>query len=314
MMRVIFAGTPAFARESLRALLEAGTRPLAVLTQPDRPAGRGKKLSPSPVKVYAESQGLLVLQPESLGQHSVVSELGNFDADVFVVAAYGLLLPRAVLDLPKAACVNVHASLLPRWRGAAPIQASILAGDSETGISLMQMEAGLDTGPVYVKSAIPIGPDETAGELQDRLAMLGANLLVDHLQAIVSGDISAEPQQNDYASYAPKINARDAQLDFRRQAEDLRRQVRAFNPVPGAWAILNDERLKFWRAQVVELVDATPGTIVNATSSGIDIACPDACLRITELQRPGKDRVTAAEFITQFGANAAIVGQVFDTA
>jgi len=314
MTRVIFAGTPAFARESLRGLIEAGTRPLAVLTQPDRPAGRGKKLSPSPVKAYAESQGLLVLQPESLRQQGVATELRNFNADVIVVAAYGLLLPQEVLDLPKAACVNVHASLLPRWRGAAPIQACILAGDSETGISLMRMEAGLDTGPVYVKSAIRIGPDETAGELQDRLAMLGADVLVEHLQAIVSGDISAEPQQNDDASYAPKISVRDAQLDFRRQAEDLRHQVRAFNPVPGAWAILNGERLKFWRAQVVDAVDAVPGTIVNATSSGIDIACPDACLRLTELQRPGKDRVTAAEFITQFGANAGIIGQVFDPA
>ncbi|MEM9209582.1 MAG: methionyl-tRNA formyltransferase, partial [Pseudomonadota bacterium] len=232
--RVIFAGTPAFALASLQALVERGVTPVAVLTQPDRPAGRGRKLTPSPVKRYAVEKGLTVMQPTTLKDPDVVRSLAELDADVMVVAAYGLLLPQAVLDLPARGCLNVHASLLPRWRGAAPIQAAILAGDTETGICLMQMEAGLDTGPVYASASVPIAPAATAGEVHDRLAALGGQLLAARLDDILCGDLVAEPQDEALSSYAPKIRPADAVIDWARSARELDRQVRAYNPVPGA--------------------------------------------------------------------------------
>jgi methionyl-tRNA formyltransferase len=308
MTRVVFAGTPEFARESLRALLDSGIRPLAVLTQPDRPAGRGKKLQASAVKEFAVQRDLPVLQPESLKPAQVVEELVAFKSDLLIVAAYGLLLPQRVLDIPHVACINVHASLLPRWRGAAPIQAAILAGDKQTGISLMQMEAGLDTGPVYASSSIDIGELETAGELHDRLARLGGELLVQQIGNIVSGACKADAQNDSEATYAAKIKSADAELDWQRSAVELQRTVRAYNPVPGAWTTLQGERLKCWRAEAVDGTGEGPGSIVNSGTEGISVACGEGILRITELQRPGRRRITAAELAGQLDLDQAVFG------
>ncbi len=296
---VIFAGTPDFAVASLKALVESGITPIAVLTQPDRPAGRGKRLSASPVKQFAEDLGIPVLQPGTLRDTSVVAELEAMQPDLMVVTAYGLLLPQNVLDIPRAGCVNVHASLLPRWRGAAPIQAALLAGDEETGVCLMSIEAGLDTGPVYSSDAITINDDETAGELHDRLAKLGGRVLAQHVKEIAAGKLEAIAQDDSRATYAGKIATADAAIDWRRSARDIDRQVRAFNPVPGAWFMHGDERIKCWRAKAVAGVDAPPGTVVAASQEGVVVACGDGALSIESLQRPGKRTITAGEFANQ---------------
>jgi len=297
--KVIFAGTPEFAVASLKALVESGITPIAVLTQPDRPAGRGKRLSASPVKQFAEDLGIPVLQPKTLRDAGVVAELEAMQPDLMVVAAYGLLLPQNVLDIPRAGCVNVHASLLPRWRGAAPIQAALLAGDEKTGVCLMSIEAGLDTGPVYSSDAITVNDGETAGELHDRLAELGGRVLAQHVKEIAAGKLEAITQDDDDATYAGKIATADAAIDWRRSARDIDRQVRAFNPVPGAWFMHGDERIKCWRAKPVAGVDATPGTVVAASQEGIVVACGDGALSIGSLQRPGKRIITAGEFANQ---------------
>ncbi len=307
MSRIIFAGTPEFACESLRALLESGVRPVAVLTQPDRPAGRGKKLRESTVKQYAREQGLYLMQPASLKGADILAELEALNADLFVVAAYGLLLPQSILDVPRVACVNVHGSLLPRWRGAAPVQAAILAGDKQTGISLMQMEAGLDTGPVYATSSLEIGATETAGELHDRLATLGGKLLVQHLGDIAKGILTPNEQSDDCATYASKIHTDDARLDWSLSASELLRMVRAYNPVPGAWTTLDRERLKCWRAAVSSEEDSTPGGIISASPEGIVVACGEGSLCLTELQRPGKTAISAAEFERQLELDHAVL-------
>ncbi len=297
--RVIFAGTPEFALASLQALVESGVVPVAVLTQPDRPAGRGKKLTASPVKQYALEEGIDVLQPTTLRDDEVLAQLAALQPDIMVVAAYGLILPQAALDIPARGCVNVHASLLPRWRGAAPIQAAILAGDEETGICLMQMEAGLDTGPVYIAEALTIGERETAGDLHDRLAALGGNLLAANLSAIIAGQLQPTPQDDSTATYAGKINKADAELDWRRDAEELERRVRAYNPVPTAWFEVDGQRIKCWEAESAASVDAPPGTVVTNGPDGVLVACGTGALRMTALQRPGKRRVTAQEFSAQ---------------
>jgi methionyl-tRNA formyltransferase len=297
--KVIFAGTPDFAVASLKALVDSGVAPIAVLTQPDRPAGRGKRLSASPVKLLAEELGIPVLQPKTLRDASVVAELEALQPDLIVVAAYGLLLPQNVLDIPRAGCLNVHASLLPRWRGAAPIQAVILAGDEKTGVCLMSMEAGLDTGPVYGSDAITINDGETAGELHDRLAKLGGRVLAQHIKDIASGKLEAIAQDDNCATYAGKIETADAAIDWQHSARQIERQVRAFNPVPGAWFMHGDERIKCWRAKSIAGVNAPPGTVVTATKEGIVIACGDGALSIESLQRPGKRAVTAGEFANQ---------------
>ena len=293
--RVLFAGTPEFALASLKALVEAGVRPVAVLTQPDRPAGRGKKLTASPVKRYAEDCDLPVLQPPSLRDDAVQAQLAALEPDLMVVAAYGLILPQAVLDIPRLGCLNVHASMLPRWRGAAPIQAAILAGDTETGISLMQMEAGLDTGPVFVSSTLGIGEQDTAGDLHDRLAALGGQMLKEHLPQIIAGELKPVAQDDSLASYAPKIEKRDAKLDWQLDASTLARRVRAYNPVPGAWFEFEDMRIKVWRARPLADVDAPAGT-VTAVGDSIIVACRVGALALDALQRPGKRPVSAAEF------------------
>jgi methionyl-tRNA formyltransferase len=295
--RVLFAGTPEFALASLQALTGSGIVPLAVLTQPDRPAGRGKRLTASPVKLFALEHGIEVLQPATLKDPDAVARVAAFAPDILVVAAYGLILPQSVLDIPTKGCLNVHASLLPRWRGAAPIQAAILAGDAETGVSLMAMTAGLDCGPVYVEERIAIGPDDTAGELHDRLAVLGGELLVRHFDAIVSGALQAEQQDDALATYAPKIGKQDARLDWREPAEALQRRVRAYNPVPGAFFLLDGAPVKCWRAGVVACSDeAAPGDVLSADRDGIVVACGRDALRLDSLQRPGKRPVTAGEF------------------
>ncbi len=305
MSRIVFAGTPEFARESLKKLVASGIRPEAVLTQPDRPAGRGKKLRVSAVKQYAQELGLHLMQPTSMKGADVLAELEALNADLIVVAAYGLLLPQTILDLPRVACVNVHASLLPRWRGAAPIQAAILAGDKQTGISLMQMDAGLDTGGIYATSSLEIGDTETAGELHDRLAILGGELLVQHLAEIAEGKLVPVVQQDSTASYAGKIRTEDARLDWSRTATELERVVRAYNPVPGAWTTLNGERLKCWRAVACSDNGGDPGTVISLSDAGVVVACGEGSLCLTEVQRPGKTAVTAAEFIRQLDLDQA---------
>ncbi|MGI9222555.1 MAG: methionyl-tRNA formyltransferase [Woeseiaceae bacterium] len=303
--RVIFAGTPAFARESLQALVESGTKPVAVFTQPDRPAGRGKKLTASPVKEYALQQSIEVLQPETLRDDNSIQQITALDADVMIVAAYGLLLPQRVLDLPKHGCINVHASLLPRWRGAAPIQAAILAGDEQTGVCLMSMTAGLDCGPVFVSQASPIMVDENAGGLHDRLAVAGAELLVENLPGILDGALQAVAQDDDQATYAHKIKTTDASIDWQRPATELARLVRAYNPVPGAWFMLDKDRIKCWQAETSSTDAAPPGQVIASDADGVVVACGQGALRLLELQRAGKKRVNAA----QFSANAELVGR-----
>ncbi len=293
--RVIFAGTPAFALASLSALVGSGVTPCAVLTQPDRRAGRGKRMTESPVKRYAREHGIPVLQPATLRDPAAAAEIAALEPDVLVVAAYGLILPQAVLDIPRAACVNVHASLLPRWRGAAPIQAAILAGDDKTGISLMQVTAGLDSGPVYVTSELPIGERETAGELHDRLAALGGKLLADNFEGILSGTLPATEQDEGAATYAGKIDTSDARLDWSESAEMLSRRVRAFNPAPGAYFFADGEsegalRIKCWRARPVDSPAAAAGTVLQCDRGGLVIACGAGALAIDELQLPGKRR------------------------
>ncbi len=293
--RVMFAGTPEFALASLSALVDSGIMPCAVLTQPDRPAGRGKRMTESPVKRYARERKIPVLQPVTLRDAKITAEIAAFEPDLLVVAAYGLILPQAVLDIPRAGSVNVHASLLPRWRGAAPIQAAILAGDETTGVSLMQVTAGLDSGPVYVTSELSIGEQETAGELHDRLAELGGRLLADNLDAILRGSLAATEQDEDVATYAGKIDKSDARLDWSQRAEILARRVRAYNPVPGAYFFADGEaeaasRIKCWAARALDAPAADAGTVLQCDREGLVIACGAGALAIDELQLPGRRR------------------------
>ncbi len=298
--RIVFAGTPEFALASLTALVNAGHFVVAVLTQPDRPAGRGRRVTASPVKRFAEERGIAVLQPETLRDDALVAEIQGLRPDVMIVAAYGLILPQHVLDIPRHGCLNVHASVLPRWRGAAPIQAAILAADKTTGVSLMRMTPGLDCGPVYSERLAAIGAGECAGELHDRLAVLGGELLVTDLLKVLSGDLAPVDQDESLATYAPKIQKQDAELDWTLSADELQRHVRAYNPVPGAYFFSrNGVRIKIWKASVVGGIDAPPGTFVQYDGTGIVVACGRDGLQLLSLQRPGKRRAPAHEFITQ---------------
>lgn len=296
---ILFAGTPEFARESLRALVESNHTPIAVLTQPDRPAGRGKKMTSSPVKVFAESHKIELWQPVTLRDPGITIRVTDLAPDIIVVAAYGLILPPAILDIPKFGCLNVHASLLPRWRGAAPVQQAILSGDEESGVCLMQMETGLDTGPVYASASTPIGNDETAGELLDRLATMGGELLVRYLDEIINGKLAAVEQDESRATYADKIRSDDAVIDWDKDAEEIRRRVRAYNPVPGAYFELEGDRIKCWSAEIVADRGGPSGSVIEAGKSGIVVACRSGALRLIELQRPGRNRVTGSEFAAQ---------------
>lgn len=297
--RIVFAGTPEFARASLQALTAAGHSVVAVYTQPDRPAGRGRRLTASPVKHLAEDCGIPVLQPKTLRDPAVAADLKALRPDIMVVAAYGLLLPQNVLDIPTHGCLNVHASLLPRWRGAAPIQAAILANDAVTGISLMAMTAGLDCGPVFSTAELEIGSEESAGELHDRLASLGGELLVRDLGKILGGKTPVN-QDESLTTYAAKIQKQDAELDWSLPADQLHRHIRAYNPVPGAFFFAEgDVRVKVWQATLVSDVDALPGTFTQYDSDGIVVACGKGGLNLRSLQLPGKRRALAHEFVTQ---------------
>lgn len=307
MTRIVFAGTPDFALVSLQALVESGRRPVAVLTQPDRPAGRGKKLTASPVKRYAEQQGIPVLQPPTLRDAEAAAELESLRPDVMIVAAYGLILPQNVLDIPTHGCLNVHASSLPRWRGAAPIQAAIIANDETTGISLMAMTAGLDCGPVFHTSELTIGDDETAGELHDRLAALGGAILVEYLDSILEGDLTATEQDESLVTYAPKIEKQDAAIDWSLPADEIARRVRAYNPFPGTFFFADDTRIKVWRATAVE-GGADAGAVLRNDRNSVVVACGSGALRLDELQLPGKRRATAQDFVGQFDLTGARLG------
>lgn len=303
-LKILFAGTPEFAAVTLNALLDAGYEIVAVYTQPDRPAGRGRKLTASSVKALALEHHLPVVQPVSLRVEEAQQELAAWGADLMVVAAYGLILPQAVLDTPHLGCVNVHASLLPRWRGAAPIQRAILAGDAETGITIMQMDAGLDTGDMLHLAPCPISDDDTAQTLHDKLASLGAQALVETLPALVAGTCTPQVQDAGCATYAEKLQKAEAQLDWQQPAELLARQVRAFNPWPVSFAPLSDgegksgQNLRIWMAlPLTSSVQATPGEVIAESCEGIDVATVDGTLRVTRLQMPGAKPLSAAEFL-----------------
>ena len=294
-MKVAFAGTPEFAAAALEAILAAGFDVPLVLTQPDRPAGRGMQLQPSPVKRVALAAGIPVHQPEKLRTPEQQAPLAAVQADVLVVAAYGIILPQAVLDLPRHGCLNIHASLLPRWRGAAPIHRAIQAGDAATGITIMQMDAGLDTGPMLLSRAEAIHADDTTGSLHDRLAQLGADMIVEALRALPGG-LTATPQPADGVTYAAKIGKAEASIDWNRPAVELERAIRAFNPFPGAVATLQQTPVKLWRARAIDAA-GTPGEVLLAEGAGVIVACGEGALCITELQKPGGKRLPAADFL-----------------
>ena len=300
-LRVIFAGTPEFSLPPLRALIDAGCEIVAVLTQPDRVAGRGKRLRASPVKQLATENGLSVLQPESLRDTGWQQKLAELQPDLMVVVAYGLMIPDPLLELPGLGCWNIHASLLPRWRGAAPIQRAIEAGDTQTGVCLMQMEATLDTGPVFQCLATPIEYMDTADTLHNRLAALGAQVLMNCIELVKRGELSAPVAQDETKSnYARKLSKPEAELDWGQAAEVLQRKVRAFNPWPVAWCELDGQRLRIWQAEVVSsAVDGIPGEIITQQQSLI-IGTAEKSMKILEIQREGGQRMTAGNFINAY--------------
>ncbi len=304
-MRVAFAGTPEFAAVALRALLDAGFEVPLVLTQPDRPAGRGQKLVASPVKLVALQRGIPVHQPERLKDPATHAPLIAAAPDVLVVAAYGLILPQAVLDIPQRGCINIHASLLPRWRGAAPIQRSLEAGDAETGVTIMRMEAGLDTGPMLLAYAIKVSPGETASMLHDKLALLGGRLIVATLNEL--DILQPVPQPAAGVTYAAKIGKAEAAIDWRRPAAEIERRIRAFDPFPGCTAQLGDATFKIWCAMPADGA-GQPGEILAVAPEGITVACGEGALRLVELQKPGGRRLASADFLHGF---AFVPGQRF---
>jgi methionyl-tRNA formyltransferase len=321
-MRIAFAGTPEFARAALDALHAAGFAITLALTQPDRPAGRGMKLQASPVKQFALQHGIALAQPRSLrldGQYpqdaaAARSALLAAQADALIVAAYGLILPQWVLDLPRLGCLNIHASLLPRWRGAAPIQRAIEAGDQESGVTIMQMNAGLDTGDILLAQRLPIAARDTAATLHDQLAALGARLIVQALQQSATGRLPATPQPAAGVTYASKIDKREAAINWRQPAGQIERRIRAFDPFPGASSILNGVAIKLWRSEVGSYQgshDKRHGQILSVTNAGITVACGAGALTLTELQRPGGKRLPAREFLRGCALEA---GQCFEPA
>jgi methionyl-tRNA formyltransferase len=298
-MRIVFAGTPEFAAQALAALLAAGHHLPLVLAQPDRPSGRGLSLKTGAVKRLALEQGLPVYQPASLKSPESHQPIMDARPDVMVVAAYGLILPQAVLDIPRLGCINIHASLLPRWRGAAPIQRAILAGDAETGVTIMRMEAGLDSGPMLLRQSLPIAATDTAGTLHDKLAGLGARLIVEALPKLERGELPEEPQPAAGVTYAAKLGKAEALLDWRQPAAAVSRAVRAFNPFPGATAQLDGKVVKIWSTETVA-ASGEAGRILAVDSSGVVIACGEGALRLTELQKSGGKRLSAADFLHGF--------------
>ena len=298
-LRLVFAGTPEFSVPCFEACRTSGAELVAAYTQPDRPAGRGRRLTPSPVKQAALAAGIAVEQPESLKSAAVQQILADYRPDLLVVVAYGLILPRKVLAIPRMGCWNVHASLLPRWRGAAPIQRAILAGDEETGGDLMQMEAGLDTGPVMLQRRTPIHREDTGGSLHDRLSALGAELLAEGLRRTLAGEIlRATPQVEEGVTYAHKLDKAEAKLDFSRTAIELERQVRAFDPWPVAEGEIGNEMLRIRAARAIARDHhAEPGQVLAANREGIEIACGQGALRVTAVQRAGGRQISAVDYL-----------------
>lgn len=295
-LRLIFAGTPEFAARHLKALLDAGHTIAAVYSQPDRPAGRGKKLQASPVKQLALEHGLTVYQPLNFKAPEALAELQAHQADLMVVVAYGLILPQAVLDAPRLGCINVHASLLPRWRGAAPIQRAIEAGDAETGITIMQMEAGLDTGPMLLKTSCAISDQDSAASLHDKLAEQGGPALVSAIASLAQGELIAETQDDALTCYAPKITKEEAEINWQDSAATLCRKIRAFNPFPVSYTYLGEDRLKIQSAKALD-AQGEPGFILRADAEGIVVACGQGAIQITELQLPGARAMSAKELL-----------------
>lgn len=285
-LRIVFAGTPEFAAEHLKALLGSSHQIVAVYSQPDRPAGRGQKLTPSPVKLLAMQHEIPVLQPQTLRDPAAQAELAALKPDLMVVVAYGLILPQVVLDIPRLGCINSHASLLPRWRGAAPIQRAVEAGDAESGVTVMQMEAGLDTGPMLLKVSTAISADDTGGSLHDRLATLGPQAVIEAISGLADGTLKGEVQDDSLATYAHKLNKDEARLDWSRPAIELERLVRAFHPWPMCHSTLNGDAIKVHAAALGDGQGA-PGLILAADKSGLNVACGDGALRLTRLQLPG---------------------------
>lgn len=304
-MRIVFAGTPEFAALHLQALLDDGSGNhdiVAVYTQPDRPAGRGKKLTPSPVKALAKSHRIPVHQPLSLKDAKQQQILAELNADIMVVVAYGLLLPPTILDTPKHGCINVHASLLPRWRGAAPIQRAIEAGDTETGVTIMQMDVGLDTGDMLQTCCCTIEKSDTGGSLHDKLAVIGPPALLTTLEQIAQGTVVAEKQNDAFSNYAPKITKQEALLDWSQPADVLECKIRAFNPFPVAYTTLGNDRIRIWQAKLSTQLDGgstshTPGLILEASNNGIKVRTKEGCILITELQLSGKKRLPVSEVL-----------------
>jgi len=293
-LRIVFAGTPEFAAEHLKALLDSPYQLVAVYSQPDRPAGRGQKLMPSPVKQLALQHNIPVLQPQTLRDPLAQAELAALQPDLLVVVAYGLILPQAVLDIPRLGCINSHASLLPRWRGAAPIQRAIQAGDDESGVTVMHMEAGLDTGPMLLKVRTPISPEDTGGSLHDRLAELGPPAVLEAIAGLCAGTLHGQAQDDSLANYAHKLNKDEALLDWSRPAEELERLIRAFNPWPICHSRLHGEPLKVLAASIGE-GSGNPGEILSASKEGLTVACGSGALRLTRLQLPGGKALNFAD-------------------
>lgn len=310
-MRIIFAGTPGFAATALNALIEANHEIVLVLTQPDRPAGRGMKTLSSAVKQLAQQRDLALLQPLTLKDPELQERLRTCGADVMVVAAYGLILPQAVLSIPRMGCLNIHASLLPRWRGAAPIQRAILAGDHETGITIMQMDAGLDTGAMLLKHQLVIAPDDTAQSLHDKLSVLGAQSIVEMLISLQQGKLTPVIQDEAQASYAAKITKTEAEIDWQQNAEQIDRVVRTFNPMPGAYTYFRGVALKIWQARAVAGGAGKPGEIIAVDRERITVSCGFGSLQIEIVQKPGGKKLSAADFLT---GNHLQPGEYFSTA
>ena len=304
-MRIVFAGTPDFSVPVLQALLDSRHSLAGVYSQPDRPAGRGRKLTPGPVKQLALQHAVPVFQPDSLKHAETQRELAELKPDLMVVVAYGLILPQAVLDLPGLGCVNLHASLLPRWRGAAPVQRAILAGDHETGVCLMQMEAGLDSGPVLAEARTNISSDDTGGTLHDRLSQLAAEILATHLDDLEQGKLEPRVQDEALVTYASKLDKSEAAIDWQQDAACLERQVRAFNPWPVAQTRYADKALRIWEATAID-GSGTAGQVVATGKQGIDVACGSGCLRLLEIQMPGAKRLSAADFLNARNVDGAM--------
>ncbi|MBS1130085.1 MAG: methionyl-tRNA formyltransferase [Proteobacteria bacterium] len=304
-MKLIFAGTPEFAAQALQGIVDAGHEVALVLTQPDRPAGRGMALQPSAVKKVALTHGIEVFQPLTLKDAEAQARIAAVGAEIMVVAAYGLILPQVVLDMPRFGCLNIHGSLLPRWRGAAPIQRALLAGDAETGVCIMQMEAGLDTGPVLLRGAFPIAATDTTATLHDRLAELGARLVVEALGKL---PLPAEPQPAEGVTYAHKIEKAEALIDWSKSAAELDRHIRAFNPFPGAQALFRGQTVKLWQASPVAGRGET-GAILAVDKNSIIIACGEGALAVTELQKAGGKRLPVQQFLA---GHPLAVGDRFD--